>query len=46
MAAYMFVVDAFDVNSLAAHVHGRLDLVLQLVDGKDHIDVDDMVKMT
>jgi hypothetical protein len=39
-------VDAFDVKSLAAHVHGCLDLVVKLVYGQDDIDVDDMVKMT
>ena len=39
-------VDAFDVDVLAAHVHGGLDLVVQFVDGDDDIDVDDVVEVT
>ena len=39
-------VDAFDMNVLAANVHGGLDLMFQLVHGQDNVDVDDVVEMT
>src|SRR6185295_6517154 len=38
-------VGALAVYILAAHVHARLDLLVQLLDAEDDVDVDDVVEM-